>query len=207
MKNKFEIKERMKAGGITSASFASVDSQGGIITTPYGIADPNLQLEVTKDTVFQCASLSKPVFAYLVLKLINANETKSAKTGLGEFNTDFDLKTPLYTVFRDNDKGKILEGDNNPFLKQFSDHEQAKLLTAEMVLSHTTGLPIVTHPPYTFQFPPGTNYAYSGPGIECLQIAIEELTGTHLELLAQEYVFGSQALNLKNTTYEPPQSI
>ncbi|MDR3503920.1 MAG: hypothetical protein P4L79_15220 [Legionella sp.] len=26
MKNKFEIKERMKAGGITSASFATVDS-------------------------------------------------------------------------------------------------------------------------------------------------------------------------------------
>ncbi|MCW8399286.1 beta-lactamase family protein [Legionella sp. PATHC038] len=200
MKNKFEIKDRMKAGGITSASFATVDSQGHVIPDPVNIADPNLQLEVTKDTVFQCASLSKPVFAYLVLKLIETNKTKSSEEDwVGKFKTDFNLKTPLYTLFKD--KGVVLEGDNNPFLKLFSDQKQAKQITAEMVLSHTTGLPIVGKPPYQFQFEPGTHYAYSGPGIECLQVAIKELTGLSLETLAREHVFGEHALKMPNSTY------
>ena len=119
MKNKFEIKERMKAGGITSASFATIDSQGHITPDPVNIEDQNLQLNVTKDTLFQCASLSKPVFAYLVLKLIEANKTESIKGRPGEFKTDFHLDTALYKIFKD--KGNILEGDNNPFLKKFSD--------------------------------------------------------------------------------------
>ncbi|CAM3004579.1 putative secreted esterase [Legionella steigerwaltii] len=192
----------MQTGGITGASFATVDSKGKITPTPVGtIPDQDSQLEVTEDTPFQCASLSKPVFAYLVLKLIEANKTKSAEEGwVGKFKTDFNLKTPLYTVFRD--KGVVLEGDNNPFLKLFSDQEQAKQLTAEMVLSHTTGLPIVGKPPYQFQFEPGKHYAYSGPGIECLQVAIEEVTGIHnLETLAQEHVFGP--LKMSKSTYGP----
>jgi CubicO group peptidase (beta-lactamase class C family) len=195
-----EIAERMQAGGINSASFATVDSQGHVTSDPVNIANQNLQLEVTKDTVFQCASLSKPVFAYLVLKLIETNKTKSSEEDwVGKFKTDFNLKTHLYTVFKD--KSVVLDGDNNPFLKLFSDQEQAKQITAEMVLSHTTGLPIVGKPPYQFQFEPGAHYAYSGPGIECLQVAIKELTSSNLETLAQEHIFGKQALDMPHSTY------
>ncbi|QMT60535.1 serine hydrolase [Legionella sp. PC997] len=190
----------MQQGGITGASFATVDSKGDITPIPVGnILDHDVQSEVKEDTLFQCASLSKPVFAYLVLKLLEVNKTNNEEDWPGKFKTDFDLETPLYSVFKD--KGKVLEGDNNPFLKQFSDQEQAKQLTAEMVLSHTTGLPIVASPPYQFQFKPGTSYAYSGPGIECLQIAIEELTGINLEKLAQEHVFGP--LKMSKSTYGP----
>lgn len=204
MRNRIEIERRRQKGGITGASFATADNQGKITPTPVGtIPTQNSQLEVTEDTVFQCASLSKPVFAYLVLKLIEANRTKpSDENWVGKFKTDFNLKTPLYTVFRDSE-GLVLEGDKNPFLKQFANQEQAKKLTAEMVLSHSTGLPIVGAAPYQLQFEPGTHYAYSGPGIQCLQQAIEELTGPDapLEALAQAHVFGP--LKLSKSTYEP----
>lgn len=115
MKDKKEIERRMQAGGITGASFATVDSQGQIALTPVGsIPDHDLQPEVKEDTVFQCASLSKPVFAYLVLKLIEANKTKSDEEDwVGKFKTNFNLKTPLYEVFKD--EGVVLKGDNNPF--------------------------------------------------------------------------------------------
>ncbi|MFU7598255.1 serine hydrolase domain-containing protein [Legionella pneumophila] len=196
MKNKFEIEKRMQAGGINDASFATVDSQGDI--TPHPV--------VTKDTTFQCASLSKPVFAYLVLKLIETNKTQSAKTGLGKFNqfdTEFNLTTPLYEVFRDK-HGKTLPDDENPFLKKFTpkDREWAKKLTTEMVLSHRTGLHIAAPEPFSFQFEPGAFYAYSGPGIDCLQTAIEEVTGVNdLQILAQENIFRKEALDMPNSTY------
>ncbi|WP_156812447.1 serine hydrolase [Legionella tunisiensis] len=110
----------------------------------------------------------------------------------------------MYTLFRDKD-GNIIPDDENPFLKRFlpNQKDQAKLLTAEMVLSHRTGLHIKDGEPFKFQFPPGKHYAYSGPGIDCLQGAIEELTGTDLETLAQEYVFGSRALKMPNSSYGP----
>ena len=62
-------------------------------------------------TVFQAASLSKPVFAYIVLKM--------AYEGL------LDLDVPLAT-YTD--------------IERFEDKERARLLTARMVLCHVTGL-------------------------------------------------------------------
>ncbi len=160
-------------------------------------------VDVTPETVFGAASLSKPVFAYLVLKLIAANKANEAQPGLGKFNAKFDLNTPLYEVFPE-------------ILKKFrkEDEDKAKLLTAEMVLSHTTGLPI-THDErkglIEFQFDPGTKYAYSGPGIAYLQEVIEALTESNLETLAQEYIFGENALKMKHSSYhfdksKPPQA-
>ncbi|WP_010655123.1 serine hydrolase domain-containing protein [Fluoribacter dumoffii] len=155
-------------------------------------------MEVTPETVFGAASLSKPVFAYLVLKLIAANNANEAQPGLGKFNAQFDLKTPLYEVFPD-------------ILKKFrkEDEDKAKLLTAEMVLSHTTGLPI-THDEskglIEFQFDPGTKYAYSGPGIAYLQEVIEALTDSKLETLAQEHIFGEKALNMKHSSFHTDKS-
>ena len=155
-------------------------------------------MEVTPETVFGAASLSKPVFAYLVLKLIAANNANKAQPGLGQFNAKFDLKTPLYEVFPD-------------ILKKFrkEDEDKAKLLTAEMVLSHTTGLPI-THDEgkglIEFQFDPGTKYAYSGPGIAYLQEVIEALTDSNLETLAQEHIFGEKALKMKHSSFHTDKS-
>ncbi len=85
-----------------------------------------------------------------------------------------------------------------------------------MVLSHTTGLPITydhSKGLIEFQFDPGTKYTYSGPGIAYLQEVIEALTGTgsNLETLAQEHIFGENALNMKHSSFhtdksKPPQA-
>lgn len=195
-----------KIPGAAIASY-SHDSQEAILTMSVGKTLGGGEFPsspVDANTVFSAASLSKPVFAYLVLKLIESNKAKEAKHGLGEFSTEFNLKTPLYSVFRRQD-GEIIPDDENPFLKKFApEHwDWAKRLNAEMVLSHRTGLHIVDKEPFRFQFEPGANYAYSGPGIDCLQTAIEQLTGTNLQTLAQENVFGPQALNMPNSTYGP----
>ena len=62
---------------------------------------------------------------------------------------------------------------------------------------------IVDTIPYKFQFEPGLHYAYSGPGIECLQDAIEEISGTNIGILAQENIFSPMHLDHTSFGSEP----
>ena len=149
--------------------------------------------DVKPETVFGAASLSKPVFAYLVQKLIKANADNNEELLLGKFTlpdgtTDFDLDTPL---------SKILPLEE--FNKEFASDESAlasanELLTARMVLSHMTGL---DHHEMKFQFQPekpepgvpGKGHGYSNTGILYLQKVIEKLTNSNIETLARKHVF------------------
>jgi CubicO group peptidase (beta-lactamase class C family) len=58
------------------------------------------------------------------------------------------------------------------------DDSRAKLITAKMVLSHTSGLPHgrPAGTPITLRFTPGEKFAYSATGFQCLQSVVEHLT-------------------------------
>ena len=70
-----------------------------------------------------------------------------------------------------------------------------KLITARHCLSHTTGFPnwrwFNPHDNKKLEifFQPGTRYAYSGEGIDLLQMVVEIITGKGLEELAKEKIF------------------
>ncbi|EKD70112.1 MAG: hypothetical protein ACD_46C00633G0005 [uncultured bacterium] len=200
------VKKSMDEAGIPWVSIASLDKDGKIKAGVHSseVAANDMENQLTPETTFGAASLSKPVFAYLVLKLIEDNKTgKVKKDELGEFklpsSKKFDLDTPLHEVFPD-------------IIKEFpaQDKDKAEKLTARMVLAHTTGLPI-THDsrngPIPFQFEPGTQYGYSGPGIACLQKVIEEITDSKLELLSQKYIFGKDAFDMPNSGFDKNKSV
>ncbi|MDR0661572.1 MAG: beta-lactamase family protein [Prevotellaceae bacterium] len=121
-------------------------------------------------TVFQAASLSKPVFAYIVLKMVD--------------NGEIGLDDPI-CKYTDIDR--------------FVDKERAAELTPRMVLSHRTGLPnwAVRAPssdewvasPIGFLHKPDTVFAYSGEAFAFLQRAIEKIRGKSLQQIAAEEVF------------------
>ena len=98
-----------------------------------------------EQSIFEAASLSKPVFAYFVMKLVDK----------GQLNLD----TPLYKYMPYPD----IEKD-----------ERYKFITARMVLTHQTGLPNwryfdladssmhIKRGDLYLKFTPGTNFSYSG---------------------------------------------
>ena len=152
--------------------------------------DTSIVSDVQDDTVIGAASLSKPVFAYLALKLIEkgvlSRPRESAASGLDR---------PLHEIFP-------LEDFFHEHGKRLSavDIEKAKAITPRMLLSHTSGLGIDTSA--ALSFTPGTEYAYSGTGFEYLQRVIKEQTEKSLGALAQEHVFGS--LDMKKSSFVPP---
>lgn len=78
----------------------------------FGVKDASSRAPVTYATMFEAASMSKPVFAYAVMRL--------AQKG----TIDLDAPLTKYT------SKKFLEGD-----------PRLDLITARRVLSHTTGFP------------------------------------------------------------------
>lgn len=134
----------------------------------------NDKTSASYNSLFNVASLTKPVTAMTVLRLVS----------LGKWNLD----EPLYKYFTDPDVA------NDP---------RNKKLTTRLVLSHQTGFPnwrgMTKDKKLAFEFEPGTKYQYSGEGFEYLRKAIEKKFNKTLEELAKELVF--QPLEMKDTSY------
>ncbi len=197
--NETQVRAAMKDAKIDGVSIASFDIKGITGEMALGV-DHKTKNDLTTTSVFRVASLSKPVFSYLVLKLINDNQSGKALPKLGEFNLPvgekFDLETPLH---------KICPWFLDKFSQDPETQAKAMALTARHVLSHTTGLPIKQQKGelLKFQFEPGTEYGYSNPGIVLLQKTIDTITGSNLQALAKANVFA--LLGMTNTNFLSPE--
>lgn len=174
--NQAQIQTTMRQADIPGLTAASI--QQGVISEQLtlGTMHQTTATPVTETTVFGAASLSKPVFAYLVLKLMQRHENL----------TEFNLDTPLSSIL----SLRHLNLDGLLFNK--ADLPAAEKITARMVLSHSTGFPLSHNPeqgPFRLQFEPGTAYGYSGISFIYLQQVIEKLTASNLQTLAEEHVF------------------
>ena len=125
-----------------------------------GVRNTLTQEPVTDDTVFEAASMTKPLCAYIVLRLVDRGVLK--------------LDTPLYTYL--------------PY-EDIAYDDRYKLITARMVLTHRSGFPNWRSGKLDIKFTPGTQFSYSGEGFVYLGKVVEKLTGKKLVQLCQEEVF------------------
>jgi CubicO group peptidase (beta-lactamase class C family) len=140
---------------VPGVSVAVVQNAQLVWRKGFGVRDAGSKAPVDDSTVFEAQSMSKPVFAYLVMKLREK----------GVLELDKPLSTYAAPLAG-------LEGD-----------PRAKLITARHVLSHTTGLPNwrSKEEPLRFDFTPGEKYRYSGEGYSYLQSVVTHLTGGHVD--------------------------
>jgi CubicO group peptidase (beta-lactamase class C family) len=166
----------MKEHHVPGVSIAVVDNRKIAWSKGFGVKDTRTSEVVTGQTLFEACSMSKPVLAYLVMKLVD--------------NKTLDLDEPLW--------GYLPESFVSP-------GDYGKRITARMVLSHTAGFPNwrkgeeETAGPLPIYFLPGTKFSYSGEGFYYLQRVIEKLTREPLDVHARVTLFGP--LGLKHTSF------
>jgi CubicO group peptidase (beta-lactamase class C family) len=169
-------------------------------TRAWGVIDVGTGVPVTIDTMFQAASISKPVAAMASLRAVQE----------GRFALDQDINT-------------ILKSWRTPD----SPHRQNQPITPRMLMSHTSGTDDGFgfpgyHPsaprPTTVQIldgvppsnvgavrlgrPPLTGYKYSGGAVTIQELALSDALQKPFAQIMREYVLNP--IGMTNSTYEQP---
>lgn len=162
---------------IPGLSLAIINDGKVVYHSTKGMADIASGKSVDKSTIFEGASLSKPIFAHFVMTFV-----EEAK---------LDLDTPLFHYL--------------PYTDIAHD-DRYKSITARMVLSHTTGFPNwrTDYPEKKLfiQFDPGSAWHYSGEGYQYLAKVLAHLADTDasgLESLFQSRI--AKPLRLLHTRF------
>ena len=171
-----DLPRLMQALRVPAIGMAVVERGEVVWARNLGVTNAETRAPVADDTLFEDASLSKPVFAYLVLQL--------ADQGV------IDLDAPLVRYRR---------------MDYLADHPWVDRVTARDVLRHSTGMPNwrkdPAHEKLVPAAKPGTRIDYSGEAIFWLQLVVEQLTGESLDESMQRLLFGPAGMRDSSYTW------
>ena len=121
---------------------------------------------LTTDTVMYGASLTKTVFAYTVMQLVDQ----------GKLNLDTPIKDDLDKALPRYGRDPVFPGKYGPY-EDLAEDSRWEKLTPRMCLTHSTGFSnfwfIEPDQKLHLHFEPGTPYSYSGEGFILMQFVIE----------------------------------
>jgi CubicO group peptidase (beta-lactamase class C family) len=194
-----QLADRMQHYHVPGVSIAFFDHSGILWTRAYGLADVASNRPVTPDTLFQAASISKPVSAMAALHLVEQ----------GKLSLDADVNTEL----------KSWKVPDNQFTRE-------QKVTLRRMLSHSAGLTVhgfagyakgeplpttvqildgakpANSDPIRVDTVPGTIWRYSGGGYVILQLLMSDVTGQAYPDIMQQLVLGPAGMT--HSTYQQP---
>jgi CubicO group peptidase (beta-lactamase class C family) len=168
----------------------------------YGLADVVTGARVETDTLFQAASISKPVAAMAVLRAAQ-DRRFSLEDDINSIVRSWKLPTGDFTRERPVTPRALLShtsglGDGFGFPGY---HPSAALPTLVQILD---GQPPSNVGPVRMERPPLTAMKYSGGGVTLMQLAMTDVFGRPFPELMEEMVLGP--IGMSNSRYEQPLS-
>lgn len=194
---RYNILDRLKKHNIPAVSVAIILNNEITWAKSWGIKDVSTDEPVNTETLFQAASVSKPLSAIAAMRLV--------EEGL------LSLDDPINNYLK---RWKIPENDFTKITP----------VTLRMILTHTAGLSITGFPGYKHnqELPsitnilngvspantnavivdqePDTEWRYSGGGYTIAQLAMEDVTGLSYPEIMKKYVL--DPFGMENSTYE-----
>ena len=138
---------------IPGLSIAFINHNQIVYHRTLGVINLEMETPVTKRTIFEAASLAKPLFAYFVMKMVEEEV--------------LELDKPYFPVLQTILPENIYEVVDSASLDYY------KSITPRMALCHSTGIPNwVKGKPINIPFQPGTGFSYSGEAYQHLGAAL-----------------------------------
>jgi CubicO group peptidase (beta-lactamase class C family) len=167
------IPRMMQHVGVPGLSIAVIRDGRIIWSDAFGVRNNETREPVTTDTPFEAASFSKAAFAYAVLKLCSQGKLS--------------LDAPLWNY------------RPNYFLPAAD--PRSKLITARMILSHSSGLHYrPDDKSVQIHSTPGEQWFYSAMGYGYLQRIVEHITGQPVEDFMQTNLL--RPFGMSNSSYD-----
>ncbi len=196
----YTLQELMERFGVPGVSISIIKDFQIYWSKVYGQADVTTKSPVRSDTMFQAASISKPVTAFAVMRLVDA----------GKLSLDEDVNRYL----------KSWKLPENEFTR-------GRPVTLRALLSHTSGTgdgfgfpgyqPSAERPslvqilngekpsnvgPVFWERPPFTAFKYSGGGTVVVQLLLTDTLAKPFHEILDELVL--EPVGMTNSTYEQP---
>ena len=195
----YTLAARMRHYGVPGASVAVIHKGKVDWVGAYGLADVASGRKVTPATLFQAASLSKPVAALAALKLVDR--------GRLSLDEDVNMRLREWKVPADSFTAK-----RPVTLRELLTHTAG--LTVYGYMGYAAGEPLpslvqvlegakpANSPPIVVELEPGTRWEYSSSGYIVMQLLVTEQYGLPFPELMRREVLGP--LGMTASTYEQP---
>lgn len=167
------VSELMAKHKIPGATMAVVRGGEVVWSQAYGVRNEQ-GTPMTEGVLFECASLTKSLFALLAMQEVDAGK--------------IDLDAPIAPLLQE---------------EPWSNDPRFMSITPRQCLSHGCGLPNWQAKPMEMRFDPGTQYSYSGEGYFLLQKLVEQIEGKNMNELFKERFFGKFGME-SSTAYWTP---
>lgn len=188
-----KIQTLMKAANVQGLAISVFNNNEPVYKKTFGYKSIDTKEPIKNNTNIYGASLSKPLFAVLVMKLVEEGLIDLDKPLQGY------LPKPIFEY-----KPVKKWHDNYSDLKNDSLY---KKITARMCLDHTTGFAnwrwFEPDQKLRVNFMPGSKYSYSGEGLVYLQVVLEHMLNKSLEELMQEKIFTLLGMSKSSYTWQP----
>ncbi|HEX8170254.1 MAG TPA: serine hydrolase domain-containing protein [Thermoanaerobaculia bacterium] len=193
------LEQRMKELGVAAISYAVVEDGRVVLAAARGLADIESGRRATTSTLFQAASISKPVTAMAVMDLVERGQLPLEAPVNSLLRTwklpdnELTAKTPVtLRMLLSHSGGTTVHG----FPGYATDQ---KLPTLIEILN---GTPPANTTAIVVDLPPNTRQRYSGGGIEVVQQVLHDQFATPFPELMRRTVLAP--LGMRRSTYEQP---
>ena len=195
---KVSLLDRMKELGVPGVSIAVIHD--GKIEWARGFGSLKTGgPPVTPDTLFQAASISKPVSAMAALKLAETGKI-NLEVDANQYLKSWKIPANLFTLASSVTIEKLLSHTAGMTVHGFPGYAtDAQIPSLIQVLN---GEKPANTPPIVVDTVPGKIWRYAGGGYEVMQLALQDVTGKPFPELMQELVLGPAGMT--HSTFEQP---
>lgn len=194
-----KLAERLAHYKVPGVSVAVINNGKLEWARGYGVVEAGSNKPVTTETLFQAASISKPVAAMGALLLV-----EQGKLSLDE---DVNLKLKSWKVPESD-----LTKEQKITLRRLASHSAGLTVhgfrgyaadeTVPTTVQVLDGQKPANSAPVRADILPGSRWRYSGGGITVMQLLLSDVTGKPFPALLRESVL--EKIGMKNSTYEQP---
>jgi CubicO group peptidase (beta-lactamase class C family) len=195
----FTLESRMRRYGVPGVSIAVIHDGKLDWASGYGLADVASGRKVTTATLFQAASMSKPVAALAALKLVQAGRL-TLDENVNRVLREWKVPDNAYTERQPVTLRELLTHTAGMTVHGFAGYAVGEAVPT--VVEVLDGAKPANSDPVRVDIQPGTRWRYSGGGYTVMQLLVTEQYGRPFpELMRREVL---DPLGMHASTYQQP---